>query len=185
MRSGARIVLLGALLVEGGSSLPTRAEDTQNALSSGDAVVMEASRVPRVVAPSGDSPGTMGREAIRSSERPALTRPLAPAPDLELCRLPGLAVEILDPASARAVVREGAHPPRVVRPGSALADTSAVVREIGADELVAEVETDDGSPGPVLWIHPAPAPGEASRVQCFVAATAVPAAGSDTVEPQR
>jgi hypothetical protein len=184
MRLGTRIVLLGALLVEGGSSLPTRAEDTQNALSSGDAVaVMEASGSVRVVAPSADR-GAIPGWAAGSSERSALTRPLMPAPDPELCHIPEMTVAILDPVAGRAVVREGSRPPRVVRPGSVLSDPSAVVREIGPDQLIVEVEKEDGGPAPVLWIYAAEAPGEASRVRCFVATTSPPPAPrSVTAEP--
>jgi hypothetical protein len=83
------------------------------------------------------------------------------------------------------VVREGARKPRVVRPGSVLAGTTAVVREIGVDMLVAQVEDEDAGSEAVLWIYAGESFGKPSRAQCFVKLTSSePAARAAVDEPQ-
>jgi hypothetical protein len=113
-----------------------------------------------------------------------LIRPLQPALDMEICHLGEVTVDILDPATARAVIRESSEPPRVVRPGSVLVGTTAIVREIGFDKLVVDVENDDANA--VLWIQPAERLGAPARMQCFVPVTSPqPAPGAGTAEPPR
>ena len=108
---------------------------------------------PSELAPEPADPGARLRSRIEPDETP--------------CQLPAIVLEALDPASQRAVVRVGTQPPQVVKPGSTLADTTVVIRQVSEKKLVAE-----GPPGfdgrrPVLWVHPPRRAGEASRVQCL------------------
>lgn len=85
------------------------------------------------------------------------------------CDLPPLRLEILDPASQRAVIREEGGPLRVVTPGSRVAGSTAVVRLVAADKLVIERSTAGGAAGRavLLWILLPDEPGASARVQCI------------------
>ncbi len=111
--------------------------------------------------------GIPAAEWTAESRDPAAVLRVGPELDAAACRPPDLKLEALDASSRRAVVREGEAAPRIVRPGSRIAD-SAVVRFVANDKLIVEGAAGAGGGKAVFWIHLAE--DGATRVQCFLAA---------------
>ncbi len=144
---------------------------TDDEVPAGERIVHSAAAFKKDPLAKGVSADQLGPERIDPAIPPQLQ------PDDSGCQLPPLTLEVLEPASQRAVVRVFGKPPQVVKPGAALhviadaekaAEKRVEVRLVREDLLVAEGPADGDGKRPVLWIHPPEAPGAKSRVQCFL-----------------